>query len=636
MRRGLLTFCMAAIAGWWGMGMMRRPAPAESPSAEKAESPRSLLTDRGPSEEGEALPPSSEEASFDGARRFLHAVDGASASTLEGWVRQLLKEPVTSARRNRLDLLVRKLASIDPERAMDFVSEHSELTSFQSAVLSAWAIRDLPAAVAKAIELNPSGQLVNAIMSGIDVERAEVLYTLLLERGFDKTSSGYFQNLFSHLYASGAESVATRALDHAMSMSNDPWNIHGLENVLRSWSKDDPEGVIAWAEALESPGAKSIALRSLAVAWAERDPLESLQHLWHRLDAQGKSRMLNQFSNGADGAWDPAGVVEWVDEHIESPEEAGKILAKMVEGMRNSRHPERMAELIPHLDPSQREVPRAIQQAAQKWAEIDDEALSAWIERQTDTWIREAAQKGLVEHWSQNDPEKALAFLSSIDVEMWGDYSDGRRLIGNLFGKLGDAGGPEATLNRVPESMRDVALMSYAENFAKEDTAELIAFLEEQPQGENRDRALQYSVGHWAVTEPEKAAAWVDQLEEGESRKFAARNLANTWARFDVEGAMAWIETQEPSASRDEAAKELIRARLERHPQGALTLAESMMEGADRDRMIRDSLQALARRNPGQAQEALGRLSLAEKERERIAKMIVETEAVEEFFAPSS
>jgi hypothetical protein len=295
-----------------------------------------------------------------------------------------------------------------------------------------------------------------------------------VERGYDKQAPGMVGNLFHLLYDAGPETAVTLALQHSLKLENLRWNSNGLKNVLKMWSVEDPEAAFGWVEGMESPASKDLALNVLSSAWAEHDLLGSLENLWHRLDGKQKDQLVDEFRNVGLKGTDPESLLAWVDENVDSPAMRGKILTCVVGGVRNSREPELIAALVPHVDSSDRKVITGVREAAKKWASTDRDALQAWIDTVENPKIRGAALAGLANGLIEADPMSALELFTAEGSELSESEGLSRHSVGRLLEAVGNAGmNPEDVLGRLLENLRGEAMMSYAEKFAKESASSL-------------------------------------------------------------------------------------------------------------------------------------------------------------------
>src|SRR5690606_3520510 len=126
--------------------------------------------------------------------------------------------------------------------------------------------------------------------------------------------------------------------------------------------------------------------------------------------------------------------------------------------------------------------------------------------------LREAAFSGLLAQWALEDPLQAIDKWHA-NSDMFPDSIDPTIFLRAVFRSPG-LRDPEDIIMRLPESVRDQAVMAYASEYAAQAPEETFHVVAGQPPGVERDRALQLSLSHWASEEPNEVAAWVTTLEE--------------------------------------------------------------------------------------------------------------------------
>lgn len=622
-------FLIAATLAWVVADRLLFPSARRLPSHFTVEGHGSLVPGRGTRIGTDLL--YAKVTTFADSARFLRAVEEASASTLEDWLRALSKGGA-SDRFEKMELLGAKLASLDPRRAVDFLRQHRGLEGLLGTAFLEWADQDLSAAVERALELEPGGRLISQLAREIHSGQAEALYDLLVERDLAKQNSAQYGYLLASLYDSGAVEAAEKALRHELVYSaHSVFRLSiGLSEIFRRWSEDDPRALLAWVDELDDAVEKDIVLYNLARAWGGRDPLTGFETLWPRLDSKQQNALIDEIRYEhavADGDFDE--TLTWIDDNIHSTELHGKALVGLLEGLRYSQFPERLTEIVSLLDPSTHGLARALEHAAREWAAIDGDALEAWIETQDDPRIRSAAQSGLLTHWSRVDASKTLELLPVMETSAAADAVASWGFFEQLLLQVDE---PREAFALIPEPLRGSAINAHSKRLAQESPVEIFELLRAQDPNAERDSALQYALAQWATSDPESVAARVEAFEEGALGDDAARNLVNTWARFDIEGATGWLESREPGPGRDAAAEELVRAHLSRQPDMALTLAQSIDDRERRVAMMADSLEALASIDPNRTKNELDRVELPEHLRRRVENRIRDVDVSRQLF----
>lgn len=602
-----------SLVGWLGAdAILDGFKGVGTPQTYAAREGRSILSPRSANAAPLSLPSDAELRTPEGFEAMLARLGEASESDLEGWLRRLRDDASGQVHhREVMKTIALHWASRNPEAALAFVRQEG-MGDLRVPILQEWTRSDMEAAFDAALSVSTSGRTAGDLMNGLDMDQREAYYQTLLEAGFDKSHSGFFGNVFASLYKADAELAATGALEHALRTERGSWS-HGLDNVVRAWLKDDPEALLGWARGQTDPEARDHAVAIVAEKWIEQSPVEGMELFWDELNHRQRAMITDRLENSPPKEIDA--LLGWIDEHVEALDWHGKIVTKLIEGLRNSDEPEKLAEILPRLDPDLSGLDRAVRAAASKWAEKDANALEQWMGTLENEKLYKAASTAWLDHLVREDPVKAIAHLEALQQE-----SDGRSdhrmrsLVNAAFTKLSGEGlAAEEIMEQLPESLHDPAAMSYAENHASEAPAETMAFLEARPDGPERDRALQYTVGHWAAHDPVRAAEWVETLGEGKHKEYAMRNVAGNWARQDPEAAMAWIDEQSSSSSRDRALQEIVQIAQGRSPEEAWILAQEIADERQRQRSVEQALQNIARQDPDKAASLLPESGLPEE-----------------------
>lgn len=550
-------------------------------------------------------------ASFDELKQlYLAAVDSPNASN------------------GVLFMIGKRLIIEDPEATIEFLTindrpeDHFHRFRVESA-FSEWARRDLSAAVDAAMLRDPKGDLTRGIVFDLDATQSERLYQMLLERGLDKENPDEFSDIFYALSHKNPELTTKRAWDFHLKNTfiegQEDHNQEGdykIQDGVEQWYHKDPGGALSWLLTQKDSSTRTKALNALAHTALRENGPKGLEWISEHIDEEHLPDVFNNFHRRTK---DVEGVIAWADTNIESTSVHQEVLTHILRGLAQSNHPEAMVSVLSHFDRDFNDhyIITHIRQAGKKWAEQDLEGYQAWIDSVENPHFRSAAENGLISHWMVEDPSRVLEYLKdaegSGEMPRFTDYHE-TDLFGGFMQDLIEAQGkadPAELIDSFPDTWADQVRFHYASAVSDMGEPEkAVNFLQTQPEGTERNRALQVSIGKWAAKAPSEAAEWVNTLSEGQEKELAARNLANTWARFDVEGAHAWVEDLPPSTSRDRAAEQVIDAAWLHHPEHALSLAQSMTDQDLRERFVMQTITNLARRNPDLATEHAENASL--------------------------
>lgn len=148
-----------------------------------------------------------------------------------------------------------------------------------------------------------------------------------------------------------------------------------------------------------------------------------------------------------------------------------------------------------------------------------------------------------VKGWASVDPAKAHAHVLNTK----GSNKESLRAVWEGLAKTNDLAktlayitelGPGSNGYSQPYEIWDV-YMTLHELFAKDDKT-VIAWVEELPPGETRDRSFHSIVDQLARHDPVAAKEWIDEQAAPSNITEAYVELAESWARHDPEAAVEW------------------------------------------------------------------------------------------------
>lgn len=527
-------------------------------------------------------------------------------------------------------MLLRRWAALDPQGALQALGANAEPENFAAAILEGWAGHDLESAVDVALDLDEL-RLVYAVMRGAGSDGIERLYDLLTERGFDKAAPGFFEAIFSKLAEVDQKKAATLAL-RFKGGGGFGWQL-GLENVLTMWVREDAKSALAWAEGLADSDERERAMQALARKWMAIDPLRALESMGDKIEY---STLRNGGGSMPSGRLDDSDFEKLLSHAdalaAENPEDAAFFLRGAVSGLRSGDHPERLAEMASRLGGMDGgEIEWGVAEAAANWARKDEASLVEFINSVDDEPVRAAAIRGLVDWLSRDEPMRALEFLAGLEEPV-----DGIQTRELIRGALGSGLSPDEVIAQIPEAMRDASLTIFAEGYigTELNPSDVADFLQRQPAGKERDRAMMFVAGDWAQTAPLAAAAWVAGMEPGKIQEHAAGTVVSTWATIDFEAATEWARGLDDEASRSNALANAAKIATSNDPQRALEIAAEVADDQLRTTWTNHGLIALARQNPSSALEKLSELEVDEEAQQQVRSVAAEALALRAMLGP--
>lgn len=640
MRRETLTFVIAGAAGWLGSGLFFVKSDGTAAPNSKPFSVLDGMQRVGADGETRAVVLGKHD--FQGEAAFLEALAGASPSQIENWLLALMRDTGTSEteRSERSERLLRRFAELDPERALDFLNEHwgdrhGSLRAGRRLVIGVWARTDVRAAVDKALAIDPEGEILPLFDLALPPEKAEELYHLLRERGYDKRQPGYFGNLLSYMArAEGADFtlIARRALEQ--SAPDRFYSDTMVENVFLTWSRKDPDAALAWIDGLEQNADKDRATLALAKAWSRQEPIAALDAIWDRLRPQDQLSLANNLGARDASEADIDRILGWFNEHVASPQAYGAVLASFAREIGRSENPEAIAGVVARAGTSTTQLTSATYESVRKWSIKDPESARKWMISLEDKDLRNAAVNGLAhgELQGRDDPVQAAEWLGQLDLPE--DHDSIPQLSTVIQNTVAALGGQdldvEALLAHFPEAMREHAASDYAATFADGSPEKVLRFIEDQSLNEGSFRhAMGVAIRSWLGQDPPAVLEWVENLD-GEHLQEATGEVAKVWAQDDPDRAIAWLSSRPDDAGKESAAVELARQLAENDAARSFELAQRLTDSTERDRISTEAIKTLAGRDLDQAARLLEDAVLSTETRRELEDRLAEIEVLRE------
>ena len=549
---------------------------------------------------------------FDQIANLMLQLETATTADCRHWLQTILDGKVPDS--HIIDAIIGRWTELDAAGALDFVRKNSNnIGSYSKVILREWAATDLDAA-AEAAAFGPQPGEIQSVIEGAQADKLEHLLDFLQQRGFIHGDNGYH---FDPLYSRLANQNPARAASLVLDFQKETYaNQTLLRKVVSSWTKDDPSAALQWAEETENVADRDRALLAVAAGWLEANPLEGIRQMWDRVDFGGQPNHPIAMNTAKMSNSDFAELIALVDDRrTDNPAQAAQAIEAMLNGLGDTPS-DRLAQILPLIgenDDTGKLLDR-ISATSMKMAANDEAMVMDAIRLTPNPFAQEAIIQGLVNHWATSDPARALEFLNELDRPMERVYRFGS-ILENLFSETNDIA---ATFAKIPVTMHEQALESFAWNLTDDRPTEALAFLDTLPESPNRDQAIQHAIGYTTRENPQTAAAWVEAEPEGKLRQYGALNLANAWARFDSEGAAAWAESLPSGRSRDWALREAATAMALEQPGRAVEMAKKIVDENARSEAMITALQALARRDPNAALGALSGVDLHEQNASQI------------------
>ncbi|MEZ5326643.1 MAG: hypothetical protein R3F19_16470 [Verrucomicrobiales bacterium] len=509
------------------------------------------------------------------------------------------------------------IAALRESTALD---EHDFKSDLLERMFGRWARDDMTAALDMAL-VGTNSTDVYGVVWAVDQSQVEALYELLIQRGFNRTSPGSFQVIYSRLAEVDVERAASLALQNNAST--------GFENVINQWVSNDSGAVLQWAESLTSPVKRQQALDRLACEWLEIRPLEGMKAMWDKVDFTDLERFALSTplgSRASEGEYEQ--MLAFIESKSQqSPIQAAHLLQAIVNGMRYSDHPERLGDVASvfaivtgNQEIELAHLARSVGEVTTRWLMKDEDSLIAFINDVPSDQIRDAAIDSLYNHWCSTDPTRAIALANQFERPEW---SAG--LVETLIEMCKT---PDEVLELLPENSRQDAMPRITSMFANSNPEESFALAAQQPAGAARDKMMLEVLSAWSRFDPEKA---VEKLPQMTSMPEAERRLfANVWSQGDLNEARALAESVSELPYKSQALAPVLNRSIETDPEWTARMAGRTGEVYQ----LENALEIMAHRDADAAIawiESHPDLNVPKGNVEKIRSAIKEEKALREF-----
>lgn len=277
-----------------------------------------------------------------------------------------------SLERGRSLSILAALASLDPQRAADWLTSPSNAQAFYpvighilaGTITKEWSRRDSEAAL----------------------EWAQTLA--------DQQKAGAYSGVLGTIAATNPQKAASLALTLEPGDARD----HVLGEIAGSWARHAPEEALAWTTQLnpeERDNPTAIALKS----WAEREPANAARFLDQQSGTAHLELIASQWSRR-----DPAGATNWLAAKPRSPQR-DSALAKTLWNW-TTQQPKAASDWIQN-QPNGPGKDQAIAGLAIAAVEFDPPTAIAWAQKISAPVLRHEITQHTFATWTSRDPENA-------------------------------------------------------------------------------------------------------------------------------------------------------------------------------------------------------------------------------------
>lgn len=480
-------------------------------------------------------------------------------------------------------------ASKDPKQVLRWAAELRDSAlraQIQSAAVSSAAMTNPRLALDLALSLpaarsgpgNPGGFLISSIFSQWARSDPEAAAAALrgLEPGLAAQALGAAA---SALVQKDAQAAWRLVRDFNPALSRPRWG-DPRQMVIAQWAQTDPQAALEAAQSIPEAGVRSNAIANAIQTWAGNNPEAALGFAITLADSQARANALLTFTHNQ--FLRPEKLLPVILEHFppgdnyamavsslfsrwaaEDPRAAAAALSALPPGraltnsaseiasawMASARNPSEVLRWLETLPPGQTRS-AAISNAFRAWAEQDPAAAARGLAALTVG--RGEAQAAIASSWARSDPQSALRWAAALPQPGERNTSI-ERVIGAWAQESPEAAA--AALPSLPPETRRKAMEAVINSWASRDLEAAAGWLEAQPNGPDKDGALQRLSSKLAAEDPRSALAWVFLIADPGARARQTERVAREWLRFEPAAAAAWIRANLPEETRNKLLK---------------------------------------------------------------------------------
>ena len=557
MIRNTLTLLVGAAIGAAGVFLVSNP----SPQLNLAASESSPETAAAPGHSGLPAPGADNAAAnayadHEDRTRFYLAVANADESTLMTKILELTKQPDSPARRFHADVLLARLAELDPGNSIEIARAHGFGQAQTAALYAVWARSDATAALA-ALSHEPDASIAR---------QAGVL--LVQELG----------------------SGTTALLDVIDALPPSVDRLMVQIDVVAAMAESDPDTAIAQALAFESTSDRRLAMQRVASKLAKTAPHLALSASEQIIDEASRLGFRNTLMREWSSA-DPGAVFDYLETTDINGADLQTIMGSSLRAL-SRFDPERLLAFASNLPAQLGEYARY--QAVAEWSKEDPVGALGFVAEQSPGKVRDRMLAGIAKGYSEYDLDAALAWAQSLQPVPRGIY---REIISSVAASDVDraieiALGMPGEIDKM-EAVQSIAMVVTSRpSRAEEIAGRLLAIPDENIQ----EQSMQMLAAMWSQSDPEAAITWMvanmEQMSDNSIQQMARRiaeqhpqlaaeytervpadardewirHVASGYAAYDSEAAMQWLSQYQGQPAYEAAVVMIAQQSAQRDP----------------------------------------------------------------------
>lgn len=321
-----------------------------------------------------------------------------------------LPPPATNDSRS---YIIAQWARTDPRAALDAaltIQQSVKRNEAVGAAVGAWGNTDFDAALAYATTVGDSGmraEILSQLSRQSQGDPQKMLDAVLehMPPGESFTSSvNNIVNSWSKNDPSGA-AAAVAALPPGATM------FRAARSLASSWlsSGGKPDDILRWIGGLPQGKAQEGAYASLFSTWSGKDPLAAVQAL-SRISGSARKDVMESIAGG----WSslaPEEALRWATSAPATPDERNSLIGTTVSRMAASS-PEKAAAAVLSLPEAHRA--KAMESLMNQWSSKDMTAAARWLDKQPASAAKNTSLRTLANEVAKDDPHSAMSWANNI------------------------------------------------------------------------------------------------------------------------------------------------------------------------------------------------------------------------------
>jgi hypothetical protein len=569
MGRAIVLVCIGALAG---AGAVLLYAGLDWRSSERraarAEAANTLLHQLDAGEVSAGLP-AALLASTNFADRSMLVLVAARADATE--LRALIEDAVrirnAASRRFALQLLVSRLAEIDPYDAIDLVYEAALGDDYIATVYTVWADTD-PLSALRSMQAvgdpDLARKIADALFKSLGADDAAADRILgFLPRGLDP------ERFQLDVLAQRAEDDPHLAYADILAISDDSLRYRALMRVAAVWAKSDPRAALAAGESLDDFEDRWRFQAEVMQDWSREDPAAALQYLSEMTNPSPAQLRVATYAFRQLANHDPQALMRATSSLPQDERMYARVAAFRAWAQADPTAAVAAFESLSGAAANQRYL---LREFGKSLAEADPEMAMLWARSQRTAAARTSAAASVIAGIARTDPGRAVEMVLELDDE---------RIQASALQQIGFQAANEGTS---PERFADAILR--------------------MPQGREQSQAMSNLLRAWGNSDPRAAVQWM-QFNEGKIDTVSYSQLGQFVAYKDPELALS-LTAQIPEKARTEWVRSVASGYAEVDPDATLAWIQRMQGTPQYDAALAGAAGRLAAENPRAVLDLLG------------------------------